>query len=147
MAEEPDGSNRTWSTLARVHGAAYPIDSVAVYERDIVALINQKKRTWSSRAVRSRHAYGAWLGFECLFDCVAVVSEAILKPNDLTQPDIRRHSLTCVHRRGVANYRYLAEYSGIESRLVELITRWSHLSRLPRSRCSACWLGFWSSAV
>ena len=106
-----------------------------MYERDIVALINQKKRTWSSRAVRSRHTYGAWLGFECLFDCVAVVSEAILKPNDLTRPDIGRHSLTCVHRREVANYRYLTEYSGIESRLVELITRWSHLSRLLRSRC------------
>lgn len=58
---------------------------------------------------------------------VAVVSEASLKPNDLAQPDIGRHSLTRVPWHENANYRYRAWFSGTGSLVVGLVNSGSRL--------------------
>ncbi len=60
--------------------------------RGILDDLSGKERR--SLRVRSCRAHGEWLALEGLFRVVATVPETSPKPNDLTQPDIRRHSLT-----------------------------------------------------
>ncbi len=52
VATEHGASIDTWSSLARAREATHPLDSIGVYERDVAALIDQKKRRSYESAVR-----------------------------------------------------------------------------------------------